>query len=479
LIRLNSPRLIRVAAATLISFVILALPLWFIGNIIVAKLNLGGVDPNLQTIGSVNFLEQRAMEQFCTGVAVTPQSTWLVGRIEVTDGYDARKSGAVDLDALAYGSAPPTHERRLGDPPYPLLTYISRLDEHGRFRLIATVGESACLQPSPDGRTVYLLTGLERPKDDAGNHDPSYENDVPQLLVFRSDDQGKSWVWQREGFMSHAAAIAWSLKPYFHGNKEVWAWGNAAGAADELFYSADGGISSVRVPHDASLLLSVDQVRSKAPEDAMWQDADSAPYGSITAHIIQFDSQRAVLWASQSFSFSSKSTSGEVFSTSYAEIKREGNIWHIGPARRLADTQIEQLLENAEGRVIAVINHAGDQRKHIAELDRTTLEWKSHGDLPTAFGRLDASDYINGLWIGRSTLVTTVQSSLGVPHESSRISADATFYSNDWGRSWQRLAIGDSLDVLGLAPQNDRVFWTRGNWYDDRKDSKIYGYNLM
>lgn len=60
---------------------------------------------------------------------------------------------------------------------------------------------------------------------------------------------------------------------------------------------------------------------------------------------------------------------------------------------------------------------------------------------------------------------------------SSRISADAVFYSRDGGRSWSRLAIAGYLGVLGLDRNQDQVFWANGNWYDS-DDRRIYRYGL-
>ncbi len=104
---------------------------------------------------------------------------------------------------------------------------------------------------SPDGTSVFLLTGLRRPET-ANTHDPD------QTVVFRTDDQGQRWTWLTKGWFPEAESLAWSLAPYFHGSNEVWAAGTPD-AVDEdsdeekptavstgVFYSADRGRTARR-----------------------------------------------------------------------------------------------------------------------------------------------------------------------------------------------------------------------------------------
>ncbi|MDO7895248.1 hypothetical protein Q5Z23_37390, partial [Pseudomonas aeruginosa] len=70
------------------------------------------------------------------------------------------------------------------------------------------LGETACLEVTPDGSSVFLLTGL-RPGKDNGQRE--------QTVVLRSDDQGKSWRRLEEGFMAEANRLGWALAPRFHG----------------------------------------------------------------------------------------------------------------------------------------------------------------------------------------------------------------------------------------------------------------------
>ena len=75
-----SPPMPLLAAALLVAG---AIPLGFIWILTSAKFEIGGASPGESTVGKVENIDQRAMEQFCTGVRATPAGTWLVGRREV------------------------------------------------------------------------------------------------------------------------------------------------------------------------------------------------------------------------------------------------------------------------------------------------------------------------------------------------------------------------------------------------------------
>jgi hypothetical protein len=62
--------------------------------------------------------------------------------------------------------------------------------------------------------------------------------------------------------------------------------------------------------------------------------------------------------------------------------------------------------------------------------------------------------------------------------DEASISADGVFYSSDWGRSWQRLAIPSYLGVLGIDAAKDTVLWAKGNWYDGSADLNVRSYGL-
>ena len=228
-----SPPMPLLAAALLVAG---AIPLGFIWILTSAKFEIGGASPGESTVGKVENIDQRAMEQFCTGVRATPAGTWLVGRREVGRDEQALPEGVIDLDLVA--AAQPREEESEphlfnflngmllsgGDPE---TTYVSRLGADGVFHEVARLGETACLEVTPDGSSVFLLTGLRRPGKDNGQRE--------QTVVLRSDDQGKSWRRLEEGFMAEANRLGWALAPRFHGKDEVWVWG------DFEYGAADGG----------------------------------------------------------------------------------------------------------------------------------------------------------------------------------------------------------------------------------------------
>lgn len=170
--------------------------------------------PSSVTVGRTAFLEQRAMQQWCTGVISTPQATWLVGRMESTLPEMTQETPLVAKVPNLAKLVPLQKDQYSSERP--TLSFISRLNAKGEFELLATVPEVACLYTNAAGNRVYLLTGLEL--EDV--------NDTRrQTAVLRSDDQGKTWQWMKNGFMPGAEWLAWSLKPVFTRDGEVWAVG--------------------------------------------------------------------------------------------------------------------------------------------------------------------------------------------------------------------------------------------------------------
>lgn len=67
----------QVPRSKLFTTLFVALP-WMITS---AKLEWGGDSPDQQQVGAVKDTRLRVMIQYCTGVVVTKQCTWLVGRL--------------------------------------------------------------------------------------------------------------------------------------------------------------------------------------------------------------------------------------------------------------------------------------------------------------------------------------------------------------------------------------------------------------
>ncbi|MGM3274302.1 hypothetical protein [Ralstonia sp. 24A2] len=478
--------------------ILLAAPVWYMGKITMAKLEIGGASPNQRTLGSVAFVEQRGMEQMCTGVTVTPQSTWLIGSYEGSRDVVPGDTHPIDIDALLRDKATSDDEHAGPRSMRERTTaYLSRLNAQGQFELVATVSGTTCLQATPDGRTLYLLTSQDRPAS-AGS------DGIQQTAVFRSDDQGKTWTWQRAGFMDTTNVSAWALKLTWFGAQELWSVGSGdglvfgaeaeadnaapeAGRAVALFYSNDGGKTAQRVPVPQSMLVNVDQVRGKAPPGVEWGSGAEAVEGEVHAQVVQLDAQRAVLWVSQRFRYSRPDSAyyaGAMLVTSRAELRRVNGHWQPGAPQRLEDTWVDEVYRSPAGRVIGLIDHTGDKRMQVALLDSATLTWSEQGNLPTSFDPLSASTYTRGFWAGQGTLVANVSGTHHVPKwiypwsaDGAQISGEAVFYSRDWGRSWHRLAIPGYLGVAGFDATRDEVFWSKGNWYES-SDRSLYGYGL-
>lgn len=477
-------------------------PLGFIWIITSAKLELGGASPDEAVVGSVERIGQRAMEQYCTGVVATPRNTWLVGRME----GDRSEGDAVgqDLGQLIRGEKKPDDEEEHSFTPFSSgftqeaqATYLSRLDDQGRFVQVAHLDETACLVANADGSSLFLLTGVDRP-----GKNPL--EGLQQTVVLRSDDQGASWQVLPDGFFPEADDLAWSLKPYFHDADQVWAWATlpqsatpSAGYGYEpdttadnragLYYSSDRGRTRQALVAPENLLVSLDEIRKRAPADAEWGDS-AGTFGTITPHVWQYDDDHAALWIGQSFLYGKPGgdyLDTPLFVTTRAELVREGGQWRIGPLQRDTGVLVEELVGTGQGQVYGVISREGERTTEVAEWQRESASWQVNGELPSPFWPLQAFTGLRLFLAGDGVLLANTDSRYHVPQwlslkkngGSSRISADAVFYSRDGGRSWSRLAIAGYLGVLGLDRNQDQVFWANGNWYDS-DDRRIYRYGL-
>lgn len=484
--------------STLFVALIVGAGLWYMWMIARAKLEWGGASPDQQQIGTVQDTRQRAATQYCTGVVVTPQGTWLVARMEGEAGQLEGSADSVNLDTVAYGKRDEDLEPEDSGAFASLLSgggketsFISRLDAQGRFQLVAHVSAAACLVASPDGASVFLLTGLDRPETAA-------PDGVGQTVVFRSDDQGKRWTWLVNGWFPGADQLAWNLEPYFHGADEVWAWGKPSGIDNEsgedtpgaistgVFYSADRGMSSTPIVAAESLLVSAEYVQVKRPDVTQWRTGDGT-YGETRTHVIQMDAQRGYIWVSQRFWGSDPDGEGDNIAfnvTTRAQLLRKAGRWQVVDVQRDDNLFIDALAHNSSGRVVGLIDQGDHGQDAVAELDTSALTWRPLGDLPSVFGPLASDTRLREghFHLGQNSLLINTSSEHRPPRwlywwSDASISADGVFYSKDWGRSWQRLAIDGYLGILGFQPTEDRVIWAKGNWYDSR-DEGIYSYGL-
>jgi len=473
-----------------------ALLLALLYPVIRAKADWGG-SPDRQTLGSTRFIEQRAMTQYCTGVVSTPQATWLVGRIERGSEELPEAADLPDLSELVYGPRdktsgetpmPSSLSAMLGLHDEPQTSIISRRNDKGQFEPIATLPEAACLRATPDGKRVFLLTGLKRPEP-AANSGPT--ND--QFVIFVSDDQGQHWQWLRPGLFPAAGFIAWNLDVYFFDSQSLWAWkdGDNAGAMEDgsssgaptLLHSADGGATVEEIRSDKPLLVSFAEIRQRRSADTDWGDANGE-FGDVKHHILQLDAEHAVAWFSQTFRYSTNGTTlnQHISLSTRVSLQRRNGHWQFEASQSVPDLAIDEIRDNHTGQVVALLaDKHGDMQ--LAILNRQTLAWETQGKVPGAFTPIPGSQALRLLEIGQHSVVINVMSDVTIPGvlaldgREHSISADAVFYTADWGKSWHKLAIDGYLGVLGMDAAHDRVIWANGNWYSSR-DLDVYSYGL-
>lgn len=468
--------------------------LWYMWILTSAKLEWGGGSPDQQQLGTVKDTRLRAMTQYCTGVVVTGQGTWLVGRLDGDASQLKPAAEVVNLDSVVYGK--PKAPQAGGIYSSLIVreeetSFISRLDAQGQFQLVAHVSGAACLVASPDGASVFLLTGLDRPETASAD-------DVRQTVVLRSDDQGKHWSWLSKGWFAEADYVAWSLKPYFHNANEVWAWGRPSTVDDNsgeatsgavptgVFYSADRGMNSSAIVASESLLVSAESVHQQHPEITEWYTG-SGEQGDIQTNVLQLDDRHAFIWVSQRFWGSSPDggASSIAFNlTARARLQREKGAWQVVEVQRDDNLFVSRLVQNETGKVIGLIDQGNRGRDVVAELDTTALAWRTLSELPSVFSPLASESRVRGsnFWVGQNSLLVNTTSAHQPPRwlywwSDATISADGVFYSKDWGQSWKRLDIDGYLGIVGFQPAQDRVIWGNGNWYDNY-DGGLYSYGL-
>lgn len=468
------------------ALLLLAMLLYF-GTIVRARSNAGAT-PAEDSAGSLAFVKQRAMEQFCTGVVETPKATWLAGYAsgDVASSFTTDPSKPVVLiDALLGEGA-----NQDADSGFSMLTglrreegttFISRRNAEGHFELKAVVGERACLLAHPSGSPVFLLTGLKRPPAD--NPDNPNEPTTDQLAVFRSDDQGETWHWLREGLFPQAEHVAWSLRPGFFGKSDMWVFGDAADTnmgLDEaptpgaIYHSRDLGrtVETIAAPAEMRLPLT-----GFAPHLPQGTEIAESLGDELKRYVFQVSADRAFAWTSQRVMYAhpeASLTSGLVCTIAMTELSQRDGRWLAGEVKREFGACLRRVQQRPDGGLVGVLAHPDQERDEIAEFDVAEQSWKPVGALPNPFWPLPGSSRVDSILVGQHAIVVSVMASHTVPtwltpfrDEPAEIDANAAFYSLDGGRSWTRIGLPGYLGVMGLDPNSDRVYGAHGNWYDD------------
>ncbi len=235
-----------------------------------------------------------------------------------------------------------------------------------------------------------------------------------------------------------------------------------------------------------SLLVSAKYAHGKRPDVTDW-GTNTDEHGEIQTNVLQLDAQTAHIWVSQRFWGAHPdgvSDNIAIKVTTRARLQAKAGQWQVVDVQRDDNLFVSKLIQNDAGRVIGLIDQGDRGREVVAELDTAALTWTAMGDLPSVFAPLASQTQVRGdnLWLGQNTLLINTTSDHHPPRwlywwSDANISADGVFYSKDWGRSWQHLAIDGYLGILGFQPAQDRVFWANGNWYDNN-DGRIYSYGL-
>lgn len=476
----------RILPALAVVLAALALPLYYPWVIASAKLELGGSLPDKAILGSVENVRLRAAEQYCTGVVPAGDTLWLVSRLE-RDG-DEHPPGNLRLEEIGRDTASPAEGSAGYSWPGSLrstsYSRLQRLDQDGQFQQTASLDETFCLLASPSGRSLFAMTGLDRPQQDQ-----SY-----QTQVYRSDDSGASWQRLERPFMNPAQSLAWNMRLHFHGDDEVWSvdqpappgWDSVDNQpATGLAYSADGGRTAQVIRHPTSLLVSLKDARKRAPIEANWGDYNGE-HGRIETQFVQLSAEEAVYWVSQSFMYGPQGgpyLDTILYFSNRIRLQRLDSGWQITEVERTDGELLAELGQSPDGRIIGVL-YNDDKQSRVAELDPQTLHWTTTGALPSPFSPFSSSTHLRDFRVGKNTLLAVVAAGHEVPHwltpgsdDAAHISANAVYYSRNWGRSWKKLAIDGYLGVVGFHPEHDRVYWADGNWYNS-DDLNIYQTNL-
>lgn len=455
----------------------------------------GGSAPNISVLGQRAFVEQAAKAFDCHGVHATPRNTWLLGSVEGSGGVlPAGEPAPVALEQLLPAGEP---DAAMADREESR-SYLSRLDAQGVFRLVATVNSEACLVASPDGVSLLLLTGLERPAA-GGNASASASASSPssaleQTAVFRSDDQGVTWRWVEAGLFPEAGRFAQFLTPAQFGSA-LWQWGSleeaslaeatsaalmAAAPEPEaattttvaLYYSPDFGGRVQRMDLSADLFTAPSHAKPRLPAGAQLA---SAGHDDTRLYVVQTAPAQARAWVSQRFAYSYPDipyVAGYIRTTvTTALVWRDGR-WQAGAPERQEGLFLEAVSADPDGHVFAALSN-GDgtaSAEHIAELKGTT--WQLRGELPNPFAPLDAVRGTETLVAAKGALFLGVRAQHTVPRwiypwgdRAATISGGGEHFSRDGGRSWTQLP---RAHVLGLDPVSARLFVADAPWFDSR-----------
>lgn len=460
----KSPR--RCSAVLAVLILCAAVPAHVGWTVTASNMGMAGGKPGFAVTGKLGDARWRSMEQWCTGVVETRHGTWLIGRKEESiDTASYVPDDVPDLSELVTG-AEGSGAGRGGFGLFgsrPRLTTLSRLQDDGTFKVMAVIPEVACMEVSPDTGTLFLFTGVQRPQS------PSSQG-VEQTAVFRSSDHGMTWEWLESGFMPEVQHLAWSVRPVFASDHDVWAWG--VKPQSTLFHSADQGRTSTAIDSPEPLVVPLSYLQDvvNEPEARLSSSRDT----NQKHFIVQVNDERAYAWVSERMWYHVGEDSHRLMLTSRAELSRTGpgDEWRITHVSRQPDVAIGHLSTSLDGRTYATLHDK--EGEWLVRLDTRNGEWIERQRTPALLPGWLADDQTsvryfrsNGDYQVVSKWGYTVVPRILMPfyEERAEINTDAHFYTRDGGRNWHQLAIPDYLGVMGLSSQGSKLYWNKGDWY--------------
>lgn len=298
--------------------------------------------------------------------------------------------------------------------------------------------------------------------------------------------------------MPDVKALAWSLKPTFASDRDVWAWGTEpptdqnvnpgwgrpASAPPRrapdgtelrptaLFYSGDQGETSTVIYSPEPFVVPLSTLQEMAGEpNAKFSSSRS---GDQRRFITQVDDNRAYAWVSERTWYHVGDNSKRLMLTTRAELARTdaNDEWIVTEVIHQPDVALHHVSTAADGRTYAIL-HDGDG-EWLVKLDTETGEWSERQKTPSLLPDWLAQDdtSVRYFWNNGDYQVISKWGYTRVPRllipfsaERAEINTDAHFYTHDGGRSWRQLAIPDYLGVMGLALHGSKLYWSQGNWY--------------
>ena len=494
----------------------LTVPGWVGWVITTSNMGTAGAQPGLATTGTLGDAKWRSMEQWCTGVVGTPDSTWLVGRIEESASDAPVPAGTPDLNAQIN---PPGQPRRRGwFGSRPLVSMLSRLQDDGSFKMMAMVPEVACLMTPPDSDTLFLLTGLDRPPVPAptapstGSVQAPMHKEVDQNATFRSTDHGATWEMLEDGFMADAGSNSWNLKPVFASEQEVWAWGKAPENADtfaslwgtpepaptrtaadgtqlvqtSLFHSSDQGKTTTRIYSPEPFIAPEAYLRTLVGAQKDLADFSNRDNSDANRYIVPVDAHRAYVWISEDMGYRVDGNYYPLSVTTRATLTRanEHDDWQVSTLTREQGWTLTHVVTSADGRTYAMLRTQGSE--WLTRLDTDTGEWVERHKVPSLLPGWLARNRMNTRYFQNNGdyQVISLWGDMIIPRillpvetDQAEITTNAHFYTHDGGKTWHQLAIPGYLGVMGLSPHGSTLYWSKGNWFRNKEPSQ-WEYDL-